>query len=188
MAEVPGQRGNHAAEGSRSAFVAALTALALLGTGCGADQAPAPRLPSSPPDSSWVPGQAPLTASAAFLRVAGRAELLGDRRDAARRLELELIQARRDAARRHARTADRRAYERARRLALARFRAALRATDRKRRELDAERRRQREEARKRREALRRKLRVDPGEECTIQEVQAQFDCESGQLPVTSSEE
>jgi hypothetical protein len=159
--------------------VAALLSALALGA-CGA-AAPGTVAPLARGDSSWSPGQPPLTTSAAYLDIAARAQTLGDVRLAERRRTLELVDARRVArAERKRRDATRR-FEAIRRRALAHYRESLRVADRRRRELDAQRRRRLAEARRQREALRRRLHVTPGEECAIPEIRAQFDCVSGNL-------
>lgn len=165
----------------RRCAVAELAAL-LLFTGC----AETPREPESravTPVTSWVTGQPSLTTSAQFLQITARAEEQAARRAAARHRELVLLSAQRIAARRHAQDEARRAYEEARRLAAERYRAALAAARRdKARQLAALRRSERERA-----ALLARLRkareVKPGEECSLPEVRAQFDCSTGHIPL-----
>jgi hypothetical protein len=123
-------------------------------------------------DSSWVRGQASLVSLDAFATVDGRAEALGATYQSLRDREVarqeRLAELRRE-----------RAQSAARRRALAAYRAALRraAAERRRQQRElAERRRRLKEKLKR---LREKYKVEPGEECSIPEVQQQFDCSTG---------
>jgi hypothetical protein len=123
-------------------------------------------------DSSWIRGQASLVSLDAFAAVDGRAETLGATYQAARDDEV----ARQE---RLAELRRQRAQSAARRRALAAYRAALRraAAERRRQQRElAERRHRLKEKLKR---LREKYKVEPGEECSIPEVQQQFDCSTG---------
>jgi hypothetical protein len=167
---------------AEAAAIALAAALALSACGADAPTAPGPAATLARTDSSWSAGQPPLTASAAYLAVAARAQTLGDLRFAERERTLELIDARRIARQqRHRRDVARR-FREIRRRAFAHYREAIRVAARRRDELDAQRRRRLAEARRQREALRRKLHVAPGEECSIAEIREQFDCVSGKLP------
>ena len=160
-------------------LIAALVALCV--AGCGAERPAAPGSLTNP-DSSWVPGQPSLAESPAYLAVAGPAETMGDHRLADRNRELALIEARRLAAQERTRREMLRRYREVRARALVRFREAMRVAARRRRELEAVRRRRLAEARRQRRELLEKLRVQPGEECSIPEIREQFDCVEGQLP------
>jgi hypothetical protein len=166
-----------------SALACLAIAVALGAAGCGDAQSGTPPAGSLRcAESSWIAGQPALTESAAYLAVAGRAQLLGDRRLADRGRTLDLIDARRVAAAEHARKAQLRRFAERRKIALARYREALRIAARKKRALERQRRQRLAAARREREALLRKLRVPPGQECEVPEIRAQFDCVSGQLP------
>jgi hypothetical protein len=162
-------------------FAAAACAVALA-AGCGSSEHPL-QLPVKPPDSSWMPGQGSLTLSPAYLAIAQRADLEGDRRAAAYQRTITLLEARKRAARRKAHDDALRRYREARARALAKYRAALRKAqlekERQQRLLEA---RRREQERKMRELL-KKLRVPAGQECQVPEVARQFDCVSGRLPL-----
>lgn len=123
-------------------------------------------------DSSWIEGQGSLYTLAGYLGVIERAEDVGSSyqaaRDAIAAEQERLTEQQRDAAK-----------EAAQRRALAAYRAALRAAERERerqQRLLAERRQRIKEKLQR---LREKYKVEPGEECTIPEVQAAFDCSTG---------
>ena len=136
--------------------------------------------------TSWVDGQPPLTASAQYLQITVRATEQAARRSALRHQELVLIAEQRLAAKRHDRLAALRRYQAARRLALARYREELRrARLEKARQLAELRRRERERA-----ALLARMRqareVMPGEECSLPQVRAQFNCITGHTPVGRS--
>jgi hypothetical protein len=123
-------------------------------------------------DSSWVRGQASLVSLDSFAIIDSRAETIGANYQAERDREV----ARQE---RLAELRRQRAESAARRRALAAYRAALRraAQERKRQQRElAERRRRLKEKLKR---LREKYKVEPGEECSIPEVQQQFDCSTG---------
>jgi hypothetical protein len=157
-------------------------ALLLFCAGCGETPKTEPTAAAAPV-TSWVDGQPALTASAQYLQIALRADGQAQRRYAARRQELVVLTAARLAARRHERDAARLAYAEARRKAAEQYRVALRKARRdKARQLAALRRSQRERA-----ALLARLRkareVTPGEECTLPEVRAQFDCSTGHIPL-----
>ena len=164
------------------ASAAALACAVALGAGCGGTSEHL-QLPLKPPDSSWAPGQGSLTLSPAYLAIAQRADLEGDRRAAAYQRMITLLEARKVAARRKARDDALRKYREARARALAKYRAALRKAqlerERQQRLLEA---RRREQERRLRELL-KKLRVPAGQECQVPEVARQFDCVSGRLPL-----
>ena len=164
------------------ASAAALACTVAVGVGCGGGETRV-QVPLKPPDSSWVPGQGSLTLSPAYLAIAQRADLEGDRRAAAYQRNITLLEARKREARQKAREDALRKYREARARALAKYRAALRKAqlerERQQRLLEAQRR---EQERKMRELL-KKLRVPAGQECQVPEVARQFDCVSGRLPL-----
>jgi hypothetical protein len=160
-------------------FAPLLVALALAGCG-GAEEADLALV--QPTDGSWIRGQAALSESAAFLAIASRAQLLADRRAADRERLIVLIRARKEARDKRRREAAMRRYRRAKRLADIRYEALIREADARRARLEAERRRALRQARRERRELLEKLKVEPGSECSIPEIRAQFDCVSGRLP------
>lgn len=165
----------------RSRTLAVLALSASLAACGGEEEAPVVR--AVPPDSSWLPGQGSLALAPAYLAIASRADAQGEQRLAAYLRRLELIDARRRAAKKKAREDALRKYREALRRAKAKYEAALRraAEERARREAEALQRRR--EAEQRLKELLRKLRVDPGQECSVPEVSRQFDCVSGRLPI-----
>lgn len=137
----------------------------------------------SGPVTSWVDGQPPLTVSAQYLGITVRASEDAARLYAARHQELVLIAEGRLAAKRRARIEALRRYEEERRRATARYREQLRkAKLEKARQLAELRRRRRERA-----ALLARMRkareVAPGEECSLPQVRAQFNCMTGYTPI-----
>lgn len=165
-----------------------VAALALAGTalaGCGGTPAvhqPAP-LALINTESSWIPGEPPLSSFDAYRALAARAATEAEVRLRARELELARIEAARLAAERRAKAEILRQYEEAKRRAEQAYRRALREAARERR-LQArrlaalKRKRERELA-----ALRRKLQVKPGQECKLPEVAIHFICRKGMTPL-----
>ena len=164
----------------RSAGVALLVCVALAGCG-GDDTGPAP--PPGPVESSWMPGQGGLTRSAAYNAIAARAEARGAERLAAHLKRIELIDARKEAKRKREREEALRKYREARARALAKYRAALEKARRDRARQEAKLAKQRAEARRRWRELLKKLHVEKGHECELPEVQREFDCLSGRMPL-----
>ena len=164
----------------RRALAAVAVSACLMACG-GEEEGPVGR--AAPPDSSWVPGQGSLTLAPAYLAIASRADAQGEQRHASYVRGLELIDARKRAAKRKAREDALRKYREALRRAREKYQEALRraAEERARREAEALQRKR--EAEQRLRELLRKLRVDPGSECSIPEVSRQFDCVSGRLPM-----
>jgi hypothetical protein len=133
--------------------------------------------------SSWIAGQASLTASPEFLAIAIRAQELAARRSAERKRELALLEAARLAAKKRAKAVQLRAYLEAKRRAEAAYRAALRRAARERaRQLARLKELQRRQAALLRK-LNAKLRVPPGEECSDPVLRRHFRCHAGKLPV-----
>jgi len=162
----------------RATLALAVAALA----GCGGGTTHSSGGPAGGLPSSWVPGQAPLSSSAAFIEISVRADDLAARRSAARHQELVLLAADRLAAKRQARDDALRRYEEARRAAQAKYRAALRRAAREKARQLARLRKARAERAALLKRLRDARKVTPGEECEVAAVRAQFDCMSGHIP------
>jgi hypothetical protein len=174
----------------RSRLVAALAVLGLvtaLASGCGGGSAPhQAAVPLGPVESSWVPGEPPLSSLPGYRALLSRAVQLAQVRAAARTRELAAIAAAKRAARLRARREALRKYREAKRRAERLYKEALRkaALERKK-QAERLRKARLERLRKIRE-LRKKLRVKPGEECKLPEVREQFHCVAGRLPFKGS--
>lgn len=135
-----------------------------------------------PVESSWVPGQPPLTEYSEFQALFDRALPLAQERREDREKALKELERRKIEAKKRAEEEARRRYEEAKRRAQRLYRLALkRAAERRKRQLE---RIAREKARIRRlmRERERKLRVDPGDECALANVRQKFECERGRLP------
>lgn len=123
-------------------------------------------------NSSWTRGQGSLYSFDGYLAVIGRAEDVASDYQAARDKIAAEQQRLAEQQREQAKAA-------ARRRALAAYRAALRRArlerERQQRELAERRQRIKEKLQR----LREKYKVPPGEECSIPEVAATFDCSTG---------
>jgi hypothetical protein len=166
----------------RIALVALAAGAAIAGCGASTTQNPG-QLALINNDSSWIPGQVPLSGNDAYRTIAARAIAEANVRQARRDLELARIAAARVAAERRARAEILRRYEEARRRAEAAYKKALRDAARQRRiqarKLAALRRKRAREL----AALRRKLQVKPGQECSLPEVAVHFTCRKGMTPL-----
>ena len=159
--------------GCVAAFAAIAIVVIVISGGGGSDDSSASSSSSSTTETTSASGgQSSLVSLDSFAIIDGRAETIGANYQAERDREV----ARQE---RLAELRRQRAESAARRRALAAYRAALRraAQERKRQQRElAERRRRLKEKLKR---LREKYKVEPGEECSIPEVQQQFDCSTG---------
>jgi hypothetical protein len=126
--------------------------------------------------TSWIAGQSSLIAYDQYSAIAGRANALGESRQSAfwegqLKYDQDQVEARKRAA-----AAARRRY-------LAAIAAAKRAYELEVKRAEAERKRKLAQQKREREALLRRLRekykVEPGQECSLPEVRAQFDCATG---------
>ena len=161
----------------------ALVALTCAAAGCGNEGSRPASAPVGQSESSWIPGQPALSSLPDYAGLLSRAGAAGDKRAAERAAELRRIEAEKRAARLRARREALRKYLEAKRRAELLRREALRMTAHAR-ELQRERLRQAqiERARRLRELL-KKLRVEPGEECGLPDVEEQFECRAGRLPL-----
>ncbi|MFL5894129.1 MAG: hypothetical protein ACJ76Z_03325 [Thermoleophilaceae bacterium] len=160
--------------------------MAIAAAGCGNASRPTAPAPLAPADSSWVSGQPGLWTLHGFAAILRRADSLGALRAAARRRELAEIAADKRAARQRARRDALRKYLEAKRRAERLYKLALeKAAEARKRQEEKLRKARLERARKLRELM-RKLRVKPGQECSLPEVRAQFHCVAGRLPLKRS--
>jgi hypothetical protein len=172
----------------RSASAAAIACLALaLGggvlAGCGDSGELALPVEVTPPTTSWVTGQSPLFAIPAYMALEQRAVPLGQARYSAYQSELRAIAAAKIRAKKKAKADALRKYLEAKRRAERLYKLALkRAAEMRRKQAERLRRARLERARKLRELM-RKLRIKPGQECSLPEVQAQFHCLPGRYPL-----
>jgi hypothetical protein len=163
----------------RRSVAAILVAAGVAAAGCGASTTQHPlALTLVNTESSWIPGEPPLSSLAGYEAIAGRAAVEAGVRWRRRELEFARI-----AAERRQRAEILRKYEEAKRAAEEAYKRALREAARERllqqRRLAALRRkRERELA-----ALRRKLQVKPGQECTLPDVAIHFECRRGMTPL-----
>lgn len=171
----------------------------LRGDGEGGGVAPATALALGGDQDTWVPGQPALTEDPFFLQILGSALASAEDRWTARERLLDEIERRRKRAEERARRRAQREAERRRRAQLralerlrrqreralrearARYQEALRKAAAEKRRRERELAEQRKALRDKRRALERKRRIDPGEECQFESVQAQYDCERGRL-------
>jgi len=168
------------------AAAAACLALALTGgalAGCGDSNELTLPFKVTPPATSWVTGQQPLYAIPAYMALEQRAVPLGQARYDAYQAKLRAIAAAKLRAKKRAKAEAMRRYLEAKRRAERLYRQALkRAAEARRKQAERLRRARLERARKLRELM-RKLRIKPGEECSLPEVQAQFHCLPGRYPL-----
>ena len=164
-----------------------LAGAALAGCGFGGETEAGPAAALTPPESSWVPGQATLPEYPEFAGVFTRATDLAEKRDRARERALERIKRAKIAARKRADAEARRRYLEAKRRAEAAYRRALREAARKRREQQERLRRIKERIARLKAEREKKLRVYPGEECKLENVRKRFDCRRGRLPDPATE-
>ena len=167
----------------RTALLALAAGSAIAGCGTASTTQQPGRLTLINTDSSWIPGQPPLSSDDAYQAIAARAVAEANARQAHRDLELARIAAERAAAQRRAKAEALRRYEEAKRRAEEAYKKALRDAARQRRiqarRLAALRRKRAREL----AALRRKLQVKPGQECTLPEVAVHFRCRKGMTPL-----
>lgn len=170
----------------RLAAAAVCLGLALAGgvlAGCGDSSELTLPFKVTPPTTSWVAGQQPLFSLPAYMAVEQRAVPLGRARYAAYQSELREIAAAKLRAQRKAKRDAMRKYLEAKRRAERLYKLALkRAAEMRRKQAEKLRRARLERARKLRELM-KKLRIKPGEECSLPEVQAQFHCLPGRYPL-----
>jgi hypothetical protein len=133
-------------------------------------------------DSSWIVGQPSLAENPGFAALAQRAGALAQQRYGARQKLLRQIVAARLAAKKRARDKARADYERKRREALARYRAAQRRAAILRAIQARKAAKARAEYLRKKRAYERKRRVDPGQECALPQVRRHYKCQRGKLP------
>jgi len=164
--------------------VTALTVVA--GAGCGDDRPQRAAAAVANPESSWIPGQPALGSLPDYAALLSRAAAEAERRAAARERDLKRIAARKRAERLRERREALRRYLEAKRRAERLYKEALRkAALERRRQQEKLRKARLERARRLRELL-EKLRVEPGEECGLPEVEEEFECRPGRLPLKGS--
>ena len=172
----------------RSAFAAAVACLVLtlsagaLG-GCGDSNQLTLPFQVTPSATSWVAGQGPLYTLPDYMALEQRAVPLGQARYAAYQAELRAIAAAKLRAKKQAKADALRRYLEAKRRAEALYQQALqRAAAARREQAEKLRLARLERARKLRELM-KKLRIKPGQECSLPEVQAEFHCLPGRYPL-----
>lgn len=141
-------------------------------------------------ESSWVVGQGSIFSDPLFHALALRAHALGEERFESReqmlaaiaRAKEEARKRKEEEARRRALEARKRALEERRR-ALARFRAAQERAERERQRQLALQRRREAEHRRRLAEFERLRRVNPGPECRLGSVRADYQCMRGKTPL-----
>jgi hypothetical protein len=133
-------------------------------------------------DSSWIVGQPSLAENPGFAALAQRAGAQAQQRYTARQKLLRQIVAARLAAKKRARDKARADYERKRREALARYRAAQRRAAILRAIQARKAAKARAEYLRKKRAYERKRRVDPGAECALPQVRRHYKCQRGKLP------
>lgn len=138
-----------------------------------------------PAESSWVPGQQSLVGYPQFAALFDRALPLAQRRREARDQAVEDLAQRKIAAQKRAEAAARRRYEEAKRRAQRLYKLALRKAAEERRKQLEKIARARARARRLERERQEKLKVRPGDECSLPGVREKFDCETGKLPDTA---
>lgn len=168
-------------------LVAGLVVIALNLTSGDDDDQSGVAVALGPAESSWVPGQDPLTSYREFATLFDRALPLAQQRRRERERAIKALERRKLAAKKRAEADARRKYLEAKRRAQRLYRLALkRAAEQRRRQLEKI---AREKARARRLARLReeKLKVRPGDECKLPGVRQKFECETGKLPDPATE-
>jgi hypothetical protein len=153
--------------------------------GCGGGGSSALKLPFhvAPFASSWVTGQPNLLSVSEYVALEQRALPLAQIREAAYQNELVAILKAKLAAKKQAKADALRKYLEAKRRAERLYKEALKkAAEARKKQQELLRKARLERARKLRELL-RKLRIKPGQECQLPEVQAEFHCLPGRYPL-----
>jgi hypothetical protein len=167
------------------AVVVLLLALAIstgLGGLFGSSHRPAPPIVLNDTESSWVPGQASLADSPAFLAVAQPAWALAHQNAATRVALLAHLAAVKKANQEKARQLALDRYRKARALALAKYKAALKRNAILRKKALALKKKQEAEYKKKLKAYHQLLVVRPGPECNLPSVRQSYQCHNGLLP------